>query len=66
MNYQKGGTLYNPNGTATNFNTRAGREALSFLRKLVFEHKVTEPSFLDYSEALGTQSSVMVYGWTWL
>lgn len=66
LNYQKGGTLYNEDGTATRFNTEAGREALTFLRKLVFEDKVTEPGFLDYSEALGTGSAAMVYGWTWL
>lgn len=66
LNYQKGGTLYNADGTATRFNTEVGREALTFLRKLVFEDKVTEPGFLDYSESLGTGSAAMVYGWTWL
>ncbi|HEY8391583.1 MAG TPA: extracellular solute-binding protein [Capillibacterium sp.] len=66
LNYQKGGTLYNEDGTATRFNTEAGREALTFLRKLVFEEKVTEPGFLDYSESLGTGNAAMVYGWTWL
>lgn len=66
LNYQMGGSIYNADGTATRFNTKAGREALSFLTKLVFEHKVTEPGFLDYSEALGTGSAAMVYGWTWL
>ena len=66
LNYQKGGYLYNEEGNATAWNTEAGLAALNFLRQLVFEDKVTEPGFLNYTEAMGTESAAMVYSWSWM
>ncbi len=66
LNYQKGGTLYSEDGKATNWNSKPGQEALQYVDKLVNEMRVTEPGFLDFTEALGTESAAMVYSWSWL
>ncbi len=66
LNYQKGGRLYSEGGKATDWNSRPGREALQYLYDLINEQKVTEPGFLGFMEAFGTESAAMVYSWSWL
>ncbi len=66
LNYQKGGFLFNEDGTATVWNEEAGIEALEYVEKLINDYKVTEPGFLSFTEAMGTESAAMVYSWSWM
>jgi len=65
--YQQGGWLYNKDGTGADesYTGTPGIKSLTFLRDLIFKDKVTEPGFLTFTEAFGTQKAAMVYGWTW-
>jgi len=63
--YQQGGWIYNEAGTGVEWDTHAGLKPLKFLRGLIFDDKVTEPGFLPFTEAFGTQKAAMVYAWTW-
>jgi multiple sugar transport system substrate-binding protein len=66
LHYQLGGNLYGENAETVNWNNEAGVEALSFIEKMIFEDKVTEPGFLAFNEAMGTGHAGMVYSWSWL
>lgn len=65
--YQQGGWLYNEDGTGADesYIGTPGIKSLTFLRDLIFEDKVTEPGFLTFTEAFGTQKAAMVYAWAW-
>lgn len=67
MVYQKGGWFYNEDGTAIDDSwvEAPGVEALEYLTDMVFEDRVTEPGFLGFLEAFGTDRAAMVYAWTW-
>jgi multiple sugar transport system substrate-binding protein len=67
MLYQKGGWYYNEDGTKVDDSwiQSPGVEALEYLNDMVFEDRVTEPGFLGFLEAFGTDRAAMVYAWTW-
>ncbi len=68
MKYQLGGWMYTEDGKAADpsWVEEPGIKSLTFLRDLMFEDKVTEPGFLDFTEAFGTQRAAMIYGWAWV
>lgn len=63
--YQQGGWIYAEGGKSVEWNTPAGLKPLRFLRDLIFIDKVTEPGFLPWMEAFGTEKAAMTVGWTW-
>jgi len=67
MKYQLGGWIYTEDGKAADSSwiETPGIKSLTFLRDLIFKDKVTQPGFLDWMEAFGTQKAAMVYSWTW-
>jgi len=66
--YQQGGWLYNEDGTEIDESWIGppGVKSATFLQDLILKDKVTQPGWLSYREAFGTEKAAMIYCWTWI
>lgn len=67
LNYQRGELAFNEDGKKPNFDNKATRENMKFLKNLYDKDKVISIDFgTDYAQSFGNGQSAIVYAWGWL
>ncbi|WP_418969585.1 extracellular solute-binding protein [Alloscardovia omnicolens] len=67
LNYQKGELLFDSKGEKANYDNKATKENMQFLKDLYDKHKVGSSDFgNEYSDSFGQGQTAMVYAWGWL
>ncbi len=67
LNYQKGELLFDSTGKKANYNNKATKENMQFLKDLYEKDKVGSADFgNEYSDSFGQGQTAMVYAWGWL